>query len=78
MSYYKRNREAILEKAHEKFHNSGGKVKAKKYYRENKEEIIKREREKYRKMDEFEKKDKIKRSLDKYYRLKKESNCKDE
>ena len=72
MNYYRRNREAILKKAHEKYHNGGEKEKAKKYYRENEEEIKKRERERYRKLDKFEKKDKIKRSLDRYYRLKKE------
>ena len=72
MGYYERNKEAILQKAHEKHHNGGGKEKAKIYYRQNKEEIKKREREKYRKMHKFEKKDKLKRSLDRYYRLKKE------
>ena len=72
MNYYKKNREKILKKAHEKYHNGGGKEKAKKYYRENKEEIKKRERERYRKLDRFEKKGKIKRSLDRYYILKKE------
>ena len=72
MNYYQKNREKILKKAHEKYHNGGGKEKAKKYYRENKEEIKKRERERYRKLDRFEKKGKIKRSLDRYYILKKE------
>ena len=72
MNYYKRNREAILKKAHEKYYNGGGKEKPKKYYRENNEEITKRERERYRKLNKFEKKGKIKRSLDRYYRLKKE------
>ena len=47
------------------------KENAKKYYRENKEEIKKRESERYRKLDRFERKDKIKRSLNIYYRLKK-------
>ena len=69
---HKKTRDKILKKAHEKYHNGGGKGKAKKYYRENKEEIKKRERERYRKLDRFEKKDKMKRSLDRYYRLKKE------
>ena len=71
--YYERNKEAILKKPHEIYHNGGGKEKAKRYYRQNIEEIKKREREKYRKLDKFEKKDKMKRSLDRYYRLKKES-----
>ena len=72
MNYHKRNKETILTKAHEKYHNGGGKEKLKKYYTENKEEIKKRERERYIKLYRFEKKDKIKRSLDRYYRLKKE------
>ena len=72
MDYYQKNRDKILKKTHEKYHNGGGKEKAKKYYRGNKEEIEKRERERYRKLDRFEKKDKIRRSLDRYYRLKKE------
>ena len=72
MNFYQKNREKILKKAHEKYHNGGGKEKENKYYRENKEEIKKIERGRYRKLDKFEKKDKIKRSLDRYYRLKKE------
>ena len=71
MNYYKRNREAILKKGHEKYQNGGGKEKARKYYKENKEEIKKREIEWYRKLDKFEKKGKIKISLDRYYKLKK-------
>ena len=39
MGYYERNKEAISNKAHDKYHNGGGKEKAKKYYRENKEAI---------------------------------------
>ena len=72
MDYYKRNKEAILKKAYDKYHDGGGKEKAKKYYTENKEVIKKRERIRYRKMDKFERKDKIKRSLDRCYRVKKE------
>ena len=67
MNHYQRNKDKILKKAYEKYHNGGGKEKTKKYYRENKEEIKKRER------------DKIKKSLDRFYRLKKErDNYKDE
>ena len=36
MGYYEKNREAILKKAHEKYHIGGGKEKAKRYYRQNK------------------------------------------
>ena len=72
VNYHQKNKDKILKKAHEKYHNVGGKEKAKKYYRENEEEIKKRERESFKKLDRFEKKGKIKRSLDRYYRLKKE------
>ena len=72
MNYFLKNGHEVLKKPHEKYHNGGGKEKAKKYYREHKEQIKKRERERYRKLDIFEKKDKIKKGLEKYYRLKKE------
>ena len=44
MSYYKKNKEVLLEKACDKYHNKGGKERAKRYYQENKEEIKKKER----------------------------------
>ena len=38
MSYYKKkNTEVSLKKAHDKYHNKGGKEKAAKYYQDNKE-----------------------------------------
>ena len=61
----------LLKKTPGKYHNGGGKEKARKYYIENKEETKKRERKRYKEMDKFEKTDKIK-SLERYYRLKKE------
>ena len=39
--YYWNNREEFLKKAHDKYHNKGGKEIAKRYYKENKEEIKK-------------------------------------
>ena len=39
MSYYWKNREVLLKKAHNKCHNLGGKERAKRYYLENKEKI---------------------------------------
>ena len=47
MSYYKKNKEVLLEKAYDKYHNKGGKERAKRYYQENKEEIKKKGRLKY-------------------------------
>ena len=79
MDYHQKNKDKLLKKVYEKYHNSGGKEKAIEYYKENKEKIKKRERERYRNMDKFEKNDKIKKSLDRYYRLKNEKdNYKDE
>ena len=46
MSYYWKNREVLLKKARNKYHNLGGKERAKKYYLENKNEINKKERDK--------------------------------
>ena len=42
MSYYNKNKEVLLEKAYDKYHNGGGKERAKKYNQENKEEIKKK------------------------------------
>ena len=42
MSYYKKNKEVLLEKAYDKYHYRGGKERTKKYYQENKEEILKK------------------------------------
>ena len=41
MSYYWFNREELLRKANEKYHNKGGKEKAAKYYKDNKDAIKK-------------------------------------
>ena len=37
MSYYKKNKEVVLEQACDKYHNRGSKERAKTYYQENKE-----------------------------------------
>ena len=42
MSYYKKNKEVLLEKAYDKYHNKGGEERAKHYYQGNKEEIRKK------------------------------------
>ena len=70
MSYYKKNKEVLLEKAYHKYHNRGGKERAKKYYQENKEEIKKKERLKYWFMRESDKEIVRQRSLERYYRRK--------
>ena len=71
MSYYKKNKEVLLEKAYDKYHNKGRKERAKKYYQENKEEIKKKkERLKYWFMPESDKEIIRQRSLERYYRMK--------
>ena len=70
MSYYKKNKEVLLEKAYNKYHNRGGKERAKKYYQEKKEEILKKERLEYWFMPESDKEIVRQRSLERYYRMK--------
>ena len=70
MSYFKKNKEVLLEKAYDKYHNRGGKERAKKYYEENKEEIKKKERLKYWFMPESDKEIMRQRSLERNYRMK--------
>ena len=69
-SYYWKNREELLQKAHDKYHNKGGKERAKRYYQENKEEIKKKERLKYGFVPENEKDVIRERSLRRYYKNK--------
>ena len=70
MSYFKKYKEVLLEKAYDKYHNRGGKERAKKYYEENKEEIKKKERLKYWFMPESDKEIMRQRSLERNYRMK--------
>ena len=70
MSYYEKNKKVLLEKAYDKYHNGGGKERAKGYYHENKKEIKKKERLKYWFMPESDKEIVRQRSLDRYYRTK--------
>ena len=76
MNYYQTNKDKILKKAYEKYHNGGGKEKARKYYRENKEEIKKKEREKYRKSDKFEKKRQNKKTFGQILQIEKKERRK--
>ena len=47
MRYYWFNREELLKKAKNKYHNEGGKENAAKYYEDNKEAIKEKARNKY-------------------------------
>ena len=69
-TYYGKNREELLKKAHNKYDNGGGKQRARKYYQANKEEIKKKERLKYWFMPKDEKEVVRRRSLERYYKNK--------
>ena len=71
MSYhYWFNREELLKKACDKYHNKGGKEKAALYYQKNKEMIKKREKDRYRSMTVIERNAKKRKSMERYYKLK--------
>ena len=71
MNYYRKIREVLLKKAHDKHHYRSGKEKAAKYYQENKEEVKKKEINKYKNMSEDEKNVIRERSKNRYYQIKK-------
>ena len=70
MNFYQENRARLLNKAHDKYHNKGGNEKAALYYRKNKGTIKERERKRYKSMTNIERNEKIKKSSDRYYKLK--------
>ena len=55
MSYYWFNRQKLLQKAKDRYHNSGGKEKSAEYYIENKEVLKEKANNKYRNFSEEEK-----------------------
>ena len=70
MDCYWSNRREFSRKAHDKYHNKGGKERAAKHYQENKEMIKKRERDRYKSMTDIERNEQINKSLNRYYKLK--------
>ena len=74
MNYYSKKGEVLLKKAHNKYHNLGGKQKTAKYYQESKEDIKKRERNKYKNMSEEEKNIITQRSKNRYHQNKNYKN----
>ena len=70
MSYYDKNKEKLLKKAHDKYHNGGGKERAAKYYQKNKEKIKERERDRYNSLTDMERRKKIQKPLDRYRKSK--------
>ena len=55
MSYFWFNRQELLKKVKDKYHNKGGKEKAAKYYQGNKDVIKEKRKEKYKNLIEKEK-----------------------
>ena len=55
MNYYWFNREEVLQKAEEKYHNYSGKEKAAEYYVANKDVLKEKAKNKYRNLSEKEK-----------------------
>ena len=55
MRYYWFNREEVLQKAEEKYHNYGGKEKAAEYYQKNKGVLKEKAKNKYKNLSEKEK-----------------------
>ena len=65
MSYYCWfNRKDLLEKAHDKYLNKGGKEKAALHYHKNKEIIKKREKDRYTLMTDTERNEKKGKSME--------------
>ena len=69
MSYYWFNRQELLTKANEKYHNKGGKEKASKYYEDNKRAIKEKARNKYKNLTEEEKELKRQYSRNRYNKI---------
>ena len=55
MNYYWFNKQELLKKAKEKYHNNGGKEKAVKYYLDNKDVLKEKAKNVYRNLPEEEK-----------------------
>ena len=70
MNYYWYNRQYLLQKAKEKYHDYGGKEKAAEYYLQNKD-FIKEKSNKYKNLSEEEKEAKRKYNKDRYEKMKK-------
>ena len=66
MSYYQFNRQELLQKTKDRYHNCGGIEKTAKYYIENKEVLKENARNKYRNSSEEKKEIKRKYEINKY------------
>ena len=73
MSCYWLNRQELLQKAKDKYHN-GGKERAAEYYTRNKDVIKEKARNKYRNLSEEEKEAKRKYQQDRYKKMQEKSS----
>ena len=75
MSYYWFNRQELLQKAKDKYHNCGGKKKAAEYYLQNRD-IIKKSKykNKYKNLSEEDKQAKKEHQRNRYEKLKEKSS----
>ena len=69
ISYCQLNRNKLLGKATDRYHNGGGKEKAAKYYEDNKEVLKKKSRNQYRDLSEEESKEKRKYGRKRYLNI---------
>ena len=75
MSYYWFNRQELVQKANNRYHNCGGKEKAAEYYIANKDVIKEKARNKYRNLLEEEKEAKREYAKNRYKNMKKKKNA---
>ena len=76
MSYYQSNRNEMLKKAHDRYHNREGKEKAAKYYRKNADLLKYEANIRYKTMSKKEKDKKRKYQRESYYDPKHNENLK--
>ena len=70
MSYNRFNRQELLQKAKDRYHNCGGKKKAAEYYLENSRVFFKKAQNKYESLAEEEKEPKRKYEKNRYKKMK--------
>ena len=74
MSYYWFNRQELLPKAKDKYHNCGRKEKAAEYYQTNKDVIKEKANNKYKNLTEEEKEANREYSKNRYNKIKEKSS----
>ena len=74
MNYYWFNKQELLKKPKEKYHNNGGMEKAAKYYLDNKDVLKEKAKNVYRNLSEEEKEVERLYSKDRYNKLKETSS----